>query len=198
MKIFHHRINQSSKLSEISPHDGVEIDLRSKNGRIILQHDPFLEGEDLLSWFEKWQGHDLILNVKEEGLEDKILEILDSFSVKKYFFLDQSFPFLMKTLRFGNRNVAARVSDLESYKTALGLDCQWVWLDCFLGDWEYLIDVVPQLRTQGKSMCLVSPELARLSSKTELFNLQRLMGENNLLIDAVCTKDKSLWEVYEH
>lgn len=197
MKIFHHRINHSRELTGIPSCDGVEIDLRSKNNQIILQHDPFIEGEELISWFEKWQGHELILNVKEEGLENRILEILDSFSAKNYFFLDQSFPFLIKTLKFGNRNVASRVSDLESYETALMLDSKWVWLDCFSGDWSFLSDVVPKLRFQGKSLCLVSPEILRLDSKAELLDLQRIIHENDLQLDAVCTKDKLLWENYE-
>jgi hypothetical protein len=197
MKIYHHRINEARKLSEIPSKEGVEIDLRSMAGKIILQHDPFLGGEDLISWLEHWNGQDLILNVKEEGLENRILEILDTFAVKNYFFLDQSFPFLVRTLNSGNRNVAVRVSDLESIETALGLDCKWVWLDCFLGDWKFIIDVVPVLQAQGKLLCLVSPELVRIETENELRDLQNLIVENQLNLEAVCTKARSGWEQYD-
>jgi hypothetical protein len=193
MKIFHHRINEARKLIDIQPNDGVEIDLRSASGKVILQHDPFLDGEDFTSWLEHWSGQDLILNVKEEGLENRILEILDTFAVKNYFFLDQSFPFMVKSLNLGNRNVAARVSDLESIETAIGLDCKWVWLDCFLGDWNFIIDVVPVLQAQGKLLCLVSPELVRIETENELRNLQNIIAENHFILEAVCTKSKSKW-----
>ena len=193
MKIFHHRINEAHKLTDIPSKDGVEIDLRSASGKIILQHDPFLGGEDFTSWLEHWSGQDLILNVKEEGLENRILEILDTFAVKNYFFLDQSFPFMVKSLNSGNRNVAARVSDLESIETAIGLDCKWVWLDCFRGDWNFIIDVVPVLQAQGKLLCIVSPELVRIETENELQNLQNIIAENQLNLDAVCTKSKSKW-----
>lgn len=196
MKIFHHRINESNRLVDIPSHDGVEIDLRSMGGRIVLQHDPFLEGEDFISWLDHWNGQDLILNVKEEGLENGILEILKVSNIENYFFLDQSFPFMIKSLNSGNRNVAGRVSDLESIDTVLGLDCNWVWLDCFLGDWKFLIDAVPVLHSRGKRLCIVSPELVRIESKNELCVLQKLMAENQLKIDAVCTKEKSKWEHY--
>jgi hypothetical protein len=197
MKIFHHRINQSSTLIDIPSLDGVEIDLRSMNGEIILQHDPLLDGEDFVSWLKNWNGQELILNVKEEGLEKRILEILESIGVENYFFLDQSFPFMIRTLNSGNKNVAARVSDLESSETALGLDCNWVWLDCFSGDWKFLIDVVPKLQSQGKRMCLVSPELVRINSTSEMQSLQSILRDNNLRLEAVCTKVKSGWENHE-
>ena len=196
MKIFHHRINESHRLIDIPSHDGVEIDLRSMGERIVLQHDPFLEGEDLVSWLDHWNGQELILNVKEEGLENRILEILKLSSIENYFFLDQSFPFMIKSLNSGNRNVAGRVSDLESIETVLGLKCNWVWLDCFLGNWKYLIDAVPVLQSQGKRLCLVSPELVRTGSENEMRDLQNLIRENQLNLDAVCTKAKSMWAHY--
>ena len=197
MKIFHHRVNQSLTLIDIPSRDGVEIDLRSMNGKIILQHDPFLEGESFISWLKNWRGQELILNIKEEGLENGIIDILESAGVENYFFLDQSFPFLVKTINSGNLNVAARVSDLESSETALGLNCKWVWLDCFLGDWKFLIEVVPKLQSQGKRLCLVSPELVRSNSMSEMRRLQRILQENKLHLEAVCTKVKSRWEKNE-
>ena len=45
MKIYSHRVNTISALEKIDPSCGVEIDLRSKNGSLILAHDPFIEGE---------------------------------------------------------------------------------------------------------------------------------------------------------
>lgn len=197
MKIFHHRVNSSAHLAEVPPSDGVEIDLRTINGRIVLQHDPFLEGEEFCAWMKNWRGQELILNVKEDGLEEQLIRILNGFAATNYFFLDQSFPSIMKCLNFGIRDMAVRVSDVEPYQSAIQLPCNWVWLDCFYGNWDFLLTTVPELKAHGKRLCLVSPELVRSNSEIELGQLQRIIRENELYIDAVCTKNKTVWIDYE-
>lgn len=172
---------------------GVEIDLRSRRDEIILEHDPFVDGEVLADWLTGWSGQFLVLNIKEEGLEEKILEILDSFKISSFFFLDQSFPFLMKSIRAGDTRVAARASDIESTETVVSSGAGWCWLDCFTGDWQYLVNSVTYLTEMNIKTCLVSPELHRPESILELNQLQTLIRVNSLRIDAVCTKDSILW-----
>jgi hypothetical protein len=193
MKIFHHRINTSSQLLEIPSEDGVEIDVRSSGQDIILEHEPFKEGQIFTKWLEHWQGQSLILNVKEEGIEERTLELLSSYPNLEYFFLDQSFPFLARTIKSGNKNTAVRVSDLESVETALLMKCNWVWIDCFLGDWNFLPGVIRRLQNDGKKICLVSPELVRDNSLNELQVLQGILRDNNLFVQGVCTKLKERW-----
>jgi hypothetical protein len=193
MKIFHHRINTSSQLEGIPSEDGVEIDVRSSGQDIILEHDPFKEGQIFAKWLEHWQGQSLILNVKEEGIEEKTLEVLSSYPNLEYFFLDQSFPFLARTINRGNKNTAVRVSDLESVDTALLMNCDWVWIDCFLGDWSFLPGAITRLQNNGKKICLVSPELVRDNALNELQLLQDVLSVNNLFVQGVCTKLKDLW-----
>lgn len=193
MKVFHHRVNTAEQLSEIPSGDGVEIDLRSFNGQIILQHEPFLIGEGFSSWLNVWKGQEIILNIKEEGIETKVLEGLAKYGVQDYFFLDQSFPFMMKILRSGNLNTAARVSDFECVDTALALGTKWVWVDCFTGDWSFLPKAVSLLKEARKKICLVSPELVRLNWENELDALQSILEIQLLQVDAVCTKVKSKW-----
>jgi hypothetical protein len=53
MKIIKHRINTIEELVLVESDYGVEIDLRSKNGEIILSHDPFSEESVRFSdWLE--------------------------------------------------------------------------------------------------------------------------------------------------
>ena len=193
MRIFHHRINTSSQLIRIPSADGVEIDVRSRGQEIILEHDPYKKGQLFNEWLEHWQGQSLILNVKEEGIEERTLEMLGTYPGLEYFFLDQSFPFLARTIKSGNKNTAVRVSDLESVETALLMDCNWVWIDCFLGDWNFLPGVISRLQDDGKKICLVSPELVRDNSLNELQDLQGILRDNNLFVQGVCTKLKDLW-----
>ena len=68
---------------------GVEVDIRSKGNDLLIHHDPFVQGESFEAWIEKYQHGTLILNVKEEGLEKRLTEIMDSKNITDYFFLDQ-------------------------------------------------------------------------------------------------------------
>ena len=45
----------------------------------------------------------------------------------------------------------------------------------------------------GQKSCLVSPELQRSDSGAELEVLKTLIQENELHIDAVCTKEPESW-----
>ena len=194
MKIYSHRVNTISALEKIDPAYGVEIDLRSKNGSLILAHDPFVEGELFSEWLKYWRGHSLILNVKEDALENSILGHLSHYGVSDFFFLDQSYPSIRRTINMGVTKVATRVSDFEDLATALKSGSDWVWLDSFSGDWEYLKEAVPALSKNGQSTCLVSPELQRVDSAPELKTLQEMIEKNSLEITSVCTKVPRNWE----
>jgi len=194
MLIVRHRINSRAELATTPNSLGVEIDLRSRNDQIILEHDPFKSGEFFEEWLTSWDQQLLVLNIKEEGLEEKILEILARFEIDNYFFLDQSFPFMQKLIRHGNARVAARASDLESVETALVSGASWCWLDSFSGDWQYLLNAVPRLNAAKIRTCLVSPELQRPDSDAELNELQRSISKDELQIDAVCTKKTEKWQ----
>ena len=73
------------------------------------------------------------------------------------------------------------------------MNCDWVWIDCFLGDWNFLPGVVRRLQDNGKKICLVSPELVRDNTLNELQLLQDVLKNNSLLVQGVCTKLKALW-----
>jgi len=194
MKIYSHRVNTISALEKIDPAYGVEIDLRSKNGSLILAHDPFVEGELFSEWLKYWRGQSLILNVKEDALENSILGHLSQYGASDFFFLDQSYPSIRRTINMGVTKVATRVSDFEDLETSLKSGSDWVWLDSFSGDWEYLKEAVPALSKNGQSTCLVSPELQRVDSARELKTLQEMIEVNSLEISSVCTKVPRNWE----
>jgi hypothetical protein len=193
MKIYVHRINSSLDLQKIPSIFGVEIDVRAFGKDIVLSHDPFIEGELFSSWLNFWQGHPLILNVKEDSLEPQILSMLSKYSVTDYFFLDQSYPSIRRMISSGNSNLATRVSDFEDLETAINSGSQWVWLDSFSGDWDFLQKVTPIIKKNHQKVCLVSPELQRSDSDFELLKLQSFCKSLEIDLDAVCTKFPSKW-----
>ncbi len=75
----------------------------------------------------------MILNVKSERIELKILEMLPKYDVKTYFFLDSSFPMIWLLSQQGEKNIALRVSEVEGLDTPRNMagKVDWIWVDCF-------------------------------------------------------------------
>ncbi len=196
MIIISHRINSLKKLRETNKKYGVEVDIRSYGEQLIIHHDPFVKGENFYNWIKYYDHKMLILNVKEEGLESKLIKCMNSLGIKDYFFLDQSFPFLIKCSNDGLKNCATRVSEFENLNTALSLrgKIDWIWVDCFTKFPLNRIDY-DKLKDASFKMCLVSPELQGQNAVTAIPKMKLEINKINIKIDAVCTKRPDLWEI---
>ena len=190
-----HRINDINQLKQTPSEMGVEIDIRSNGQNLILQHDPFTAGTKFYDWLKCYQHQLIILNIKEEGLEERILSYLNEFNIKNYFFLDQSFPFLVKSARQGQKQSAVRVSEYESIKTVKNLARQvnWVWIDYFT---KFPLDPfeINELKQLDFKLCMVSPELQGYDPEIEISKLAHLFNSSQIQLDAICTKRPGLWK----
>ncbi|MDP3667441.1 MAG: hypothetical protein Q8R50_12230 [Sediminibacterium sp.] len=192
MKLIQHSRNTISELKKTPIEYGIEVDIRSEAGKLITHHDPFKIGEQFEKWLNVYKHGTLILNVKEEGLEDKILALMNEHNIEDYFFLDQSFPFLIKWSNAGMHKSAVRVSEFESVENALLLKgkVDWVWVDCFtrfpLNQQDIKI-----LQDAGFKLCIVSPEL---QGHPILWINDFTASMKGFKIDAVCTKRPELWK----
>lgn len=198
MKLIAHRKNTLAELRASPAKYGVEVDIRSYAGDLVMHHDPFVKGESFEAWLGEYRHGTLILNVKEEGLEVRLIELMNQHGLDDYFFLDQSFPFLVKWARLGERRCAVRVSEYESVETAMSLagKVDWVWVDCFTRFPLQNEDAV-RLQAAGFKLCLVSPELQGRDAVTEIPQLHKLLKEREIRADAICTKQPVLWERLE-
>jgi hypothetical protein len=106
MKLISHRRNSIAELRATDHKYGVEVDIRSEGQKLIIHHDPFVAGESFDEWVDSYQHGTLILNVKEEGLEARLIALMASKGIDDYFFLDQSFPFLVKWSKAGEHHCA--------------------------------------------------------------------------------------------
>jgi hypothetical protein len=195
MLIIAHRCNTKEELRAIPPEYGVEVDIRTWGNELILHHDPCVHGETFVDWLTEYRHKTIICNVKEEGLESIVVTILRQRGIENFFFLDQSFPFLVKSARQGERRCAVRVSEFESVETALSLAglVDWVWVDYFT---RCPLDKAAALRLRGAGfkLCLVSPELAGHDARTEVPALRAYLRRENIEVDAVCAKRPELWQ----
>jgi hypothetical protein len=189
-----HRRNQPEELATTPAQYGIEMDIRSYGDRLVVTHEPFDPGVDLETWLDSYAHAFLVANVKEEGLEQRVEAALAARGIEEWTYLDQSFPFMVKTLRRGERRCAVRVSEYESVKTALALETrpQWVWLDSFTGAWPPPRDLVA-LAAAGYRIMIVSPELQARDPEPEVDGILRRLSKAGLELDAVCTKRPELW-----
>lgn len=196
MKYISHRVNTKEELVNLSTEYGVEIDLRDDlTGRIYIEHDPFKDGEDFEEYLKAYKHGTMILNIKSERIEHKILELLKKYNVKDYFFLDSTFPMIRLLAENGERNIAIRYSEFEGMDTirAMAGNVDWIWVDCFS---KLPIDnkICMEMKQLGYKLCLVSPELQGQSEKIEQYAQQ--IKDNNIKVDAICTKiyNVDLWK----
>lgn len=195
MELIYHRRNSIEDLIGTDTKYGIEVDIRSDGDDLIIHHDPLCPGLLFKEWIKFYRHGTLILNVKEEGLESHLIKIMIEKRITNYFFLDQSFPFLVKWTKLGENRCAVRVSEYESLETALSLSgmVSWVWLDCFtkfpIGISEY-----KALKSAGFKICLVSPELQGRESVTEIKKIANFMNKSEMNMNAICTKNPDAWE----
>tara|TARA_B100001123_G_C15343592_1_gene1036063 strand:- start:2420 stop:3016 length:597 start_codon:yes stop_codon:yes gene_type:complete len=187
MEIIVHRVNNSSKLVRIPKNYGIEVDVRDYKKKLILNHDPFKNGENLEVFLKKYNHGTLIINIKSEFIEYKIIKLLKKYKISKYFFLDSSYPVIINLASKKIKKFAIRVSDYESFENIYKIHpyCKWIWLEIFKliklkkKDLKYIKD-------NKIKICLVSPELHK--KKNDINKIKKLIKKNNLKIAAVCTK----------
>ena len=196
MQFIKHRVNDLRLLALVDRKWGVEMDIRSRldsSGRLHVTHDPWVQGDDFEDWLREFrdlgiQGP-LILNVKEDGLEGRILEILAASEVSNAFFLDTTIPSLVKwSIVNDESRFAVRVSKYEPLAGAevFAGHVRWAWVDCFAR--QPLSEQTVKDAAKSFQVCLVSPELQG-GSLHEIEAFSHLAPH----AAAICTKHPDEW-----
>ncbi|MBS0208539.1 MAG: hypothetical protein JSS27_06245 [Planctomycetes bacterium] len=191
MLFIHHRINNIRQLADVPVEHGVELDLRDQGGELILQHDPFTDGERFADYLKHYRHGLMILNIKSERIEHRALELLQAHGIENYFFLDSSFPMIRLLSSQGESRIAMRFSEYEPVESCLAMagKVDWVWVDCFT-TMPFEPDSYARLKRHFR-FCAVSPELqGRPVTTISQYALQLAPFS----VDAVCTKRPDLWQ----
>ena len=186
-----HRINylDSDVANTIfSVADGIEFDIRDSNGDLIVQHDACQTGQpfsEFLTFCPPSKFY--IVTVKAEGIEEIAIQLLTEHGIQNFFLLDCGMPSLVRLGRAGEKRLAVRFSEYESFETvaAVASFVSWIWVDVFTR-----LPLTKQSSEKAKELglrlCLVSPELQRQPEKREEY--LTYCRENGIVLDAVCTK----------
>lgn len=187
MEFIAHRINTVQELQSVPKDFGVEVDLRDYGNQLILQHDPFKDGERFSEFLKYYRNQTLILNIKSERIEWETLKLIKKFRIQKYFFLDSSLPMIVRLIKEGEKNIAVRFSEYEKIDTVLSFKkkVQWVWVDCFS---KFPLDrkIYQMLKKAGFKLCLVSPELQ--GREKDIPAYKQFLIKEGIKFDAVCAK----------
>lgn len=144
---------------------GIETDLRDHDGEVVISHDPPPAGKPALKFrefLELYAGISapgmLALNIKADGLHDRVQEELARFNVgpDRYFLFDMAPPDALGYLR---RQMPCYTRESEIEPVPAFLDrAVGVWMDCFFEDWIDEAAILKHLKV-GRAVALVSPEL---------------------------------------
>ncbi|MDG1436753.1 MAG: hypothetical protein P8P83_03080 [Rickettsiaceae bacterium] len=210
MHIISQRVNTIKDLSRVDYTHGIEIDIRYHDDDLILYHDPFHtkddspeKFEDLLAEYVKNHTGTIILNIKTEGVESRCISLMNKYNYTNWFFLDLSMPYFViysnkaaskEIAGFTPDNLAVRFSEFEPIEYALSFEgkVRWVWVDCFT-KMPLTQDNARKLKDANFKLCLVAPELQKHDIDRAV-EFQKILQNNNIKLDAVCTKKPELWK----
>lgn len=197
MEFIAHRINSIEELKTLNEEFGVELDLRDGNdGQIYISHDPFQSGDSFEAYLKEYHHGTMILNIKSERIEHKVIDLLCKYKINKYFFLDSSFPMIKLLSDNGEKNIALRFSEFEGLDTIKNMQgkVNWIWVDCFT-IMPLTEEIALELKNMGFKICIVSPELQGQPEKIDIYKTQ--LKQQNIEIDAVCTKTYNIkrWQI---
>jgi len=140
---------------------GIETDFRDLNGELVVSHDiPTIGTMKASQFIDLYRTHPvsapIALNIKSDGLQDLINELMVRAEFKSAFVFDMAVPDMRAYLK-NNTPTFARLSEYEPHAVFLD-SCKGVWLDAFERRW-YDVHTFTFLLNQKKQIVIVSPEL---------------------------------------
>ncbi len=187
MEIIAHRINSVLELKEIPSAYGVEIDIRSFGSKLILNHEAYSNGDLLENYLENYKHKTLVVNIKESGIENDVINLIERFSISSYFLLDVEMPYFFEASNRGFKNLAVRFSEYENIINAKFFEnkVDWIWIDT--------VNALPinkqnvQIINKFNS-CLVCPE--RWNREKDIRKYKKILEKLSFYPTAVMTNIK--------
>lgn len=158
---------------------GVETDVRDLNGILVISHDipshddtELLTVESFLKLYKSFgKNLPLALNIKSDGLQEKLLKFIIKYEVSNYFVFDMSIPDTIGYLNKGYK-VFTRQSEYEQTPSFIDI-VDGIWLDEFITHWIKIGTIKNQIENDRK-VCIVSPELHKRNYLTEWENYKEM------------------------
>jgi hypothetical protein len=195
-----HRVNSIEKLNSTPKELGVEVDIHAFKNELVITHDAYLDGENFEHWVKNFDHKLAVLNVKEEGIEFDVNNLMRKYELDNYFILDIPVPALIRFISATQETkVAARISLYESFDCALKLASKidWVFVDLFENKFPITANEFNILKDVGLNVCVVSHELWARPEQS-LRELSDFFSANKIKPDAILTKNADWWLTQKH
>lgn len=143
---------------------GFESDIRDYGGHLVISHDPAVKedlgtAETVFQLLEKHRDrYCFAINIKADGIGKLLAERLKSHQLNNYFCFDMSVPQMIEYAKEGIR-FFTRKSEYEPGSPVLLEQAAGVWIDAFEDESWITKELLEDYLSQGKEVCLVSPEL---------------------------------------
>lgn len=161
-----HVLEQKNTLSSltdaVNKGFGIETDIRDYQERLVISHNiADSNSPDLESFFKEYAQKNrnewLALNVKADGIQIKLMELIQKYNITKYFLFDMSIPEMVVN-RKEKLNFFTRHSDIESQCVLYEYACG-VWLDSFYVENWVTSDIIEKHLQNGKLISIISSEI---------------------------------------
>lgn len=172
---------------------GTETDIRDYNGDLVISHDiPDSKSIMFKDFLKLYISIDrtlpLALNIKSDGLQNKISYYIEKYNISNYFVFDMSIPDTLVYQR-NKINYYTRQSEYEITPSIYD-EAKGVWLDEFHSHW-ITNEIIKDHLNNNKSVCIVSPELHKRTYLDEWNNYRKHYDFINNPDVNICT-DKPL------
>jgi hypothetical protein len=162
---------------------GCELDVRDRDGELVISHDVPQQSclllEEVFQNYQKLNCQQPIaINIKADGLQVLLKELILSYKITNYFTFDMSIP---DTLGYQRNEIVffSRQSEYEPepifYEKAGG-----IWLDAFNEDWWSREELIKHLEN-NKVIAVVSPELHR-REHLKVWHILASINHNRLML----------------
>ena len=141
---------------------GFESDIRDYMGRMVISHNiadsSSPDAESVFAELARYgDKYCFAINIKADGLKALLMELLGKYGINNYFTFDMSVP---QMIEYSEMNIRFFTRQSEYEKNPVMYDqAAGVWIDAFFDDSWITEKLLQDHLTNGKKVCIVSPDL---------------------------------------
>lgn len=191
-----HRINTIEDSNSIPESIGIEFDVHAYGSDLVVTHDPCCNGIKLQKFLKHNKQRFCAINIKEEGIEEEVINLALDIGLKRFFLFDVNLPQIYRLGSQYRNFLCLRISEFENPNLEeLRFFSSYLWVDSFKGGFWMDQKQLKKAKKLDYSLCFVSPELHKPIVKKQIEFCRQVKRNINLLnnMDSVCTKDYKIY-----
>ena len=194
-----HRINTIEESNSLPSCIGIEFDVHAYGNELVVAHDPYVKGVKLKKFLEHYKNRLCAINIKEDGIEEEVIDLSIKIGIENFFLFDVNFPQIYKLGNKYQNHLCLRISEFEKpFIEKLREFASYLWIDTFNGKFWMSEKEIIKTKELKYKLCFVSPELQIANIKKQI-NFSKEIQKNETFFDdkdLICTKDYKIYSRY--